>query len=134
MTSHRNRCQAGIAGRLPPFGKQLLNARKAGRYINPWIFAGRGAWEFAAQRGPGRLVLPAGEDPAGFNWSCTTGLDVVVRWPGASLAEVEVLGALLVRSGACTALILEDLRLDPAGACHECLRPHRRFIPQTAAP
>jgi hypothetical protein len=117
--------------RMPPYGHEFREARQAGRYVNPWLFCGRRAFELASRRGPGRLVLPTGEDPAAFDWSPVAALDVVVRWPGASLQEVDELGALLIRAGARTALVLDDLRED--GNRLVSLRPHRRFILRNTA-
>ena len=117
--------------KLPAYGKEFREARQAGRYVNPWLYCGRRAFEFAARRGPGRLVLPAGADPAGFDWRLVAGLDVVVRWPGASIPEVDELGALLVRAGARSVLVLDDLRED--GNRMAVLRPHRRFIARREA-
>lgn len=117
--------------RPPPYGREMIEARRNGQYVNPWIFAGRRAFELASRRGPGRLVLPEGDDPAGFDWRCVAGLDVVVRWPGASIPEADDLGALLVRSGARSVLVLDDLRED--GGRFVVLRPHRRYVPGRAA-
>lgn len=119
------------ATRLPAYGKEFRAARQAGRYVNPWLFAGRRAFELAARRGPGRLVLPEGADPATFDWRLVAGLDVVVRWPGASVPEVDQLGALLVRAGARSVLVLDDLRED--GDRMVVVRPHRRFIARREA-
>jgi len=119
------------ATRLPAYGKEFRAARTAGRYVNPWLYCGPRAFEFAARRGPGRLVLPEGADPATFDWSLVRGLDVVVRWPGASVPEVDQLGALLVRAGARSALVLDDIRDD--GDRMVVVRPHRRFIARREA-
>jgi hypothetical protein len=115
----------------PPYGREFREARKDGRYVNPWIFAGRRAFELASRRGPGRLVLPEGADPADFDWRCVRGLDVVCRWPGASVQECDALGALLIRAGARTALVLDDLRQD--GDRFVVLRPHRRYVAKARA-
>lgn len=115
----------------PPYGREFLAARQAGRYCNPWIFAGARAFELASRRGAGRLVLPPGEDPVAFDWRCVTGLDVVVRWPDASLQEVESIGALLIRYRAHSVLVLEDLR--PDGDRFVSLRPYRRFVARKEA-
>ena len=114
------------SGRLPGFGKEFREARTAGRYVNPWLFCGPRAFELAALRGPGRLVLPEGEDPARFDWSLVAGFDVVARWPGASLQEIDALGRLLMSAGARTVLALEDLK--PDGSRFVSVRPPRRFI------
>ena len=119
------------AKRLPPYGREFREARQAGRYCNPWIFAGRRAFEFAARRGPGRMVLPEGADPTGFDWSLVAGFDVVVRWPGASIPEVDELGKLLVLAGARSVLVLDDIRED--GNRMVVVRPCRRFIARRAA-
>ena len=133
MTSHRSRCQAGIiAGRLPPFAKELLSARKGGRYINPLIFAGRCAWQRAAKRGPGRLVLPEGEQPENYDWTCCRGLIFVVSWPGAGVQEVDALGVILVRSGATAALVLDDAIADHDARRYRVLRPFRRYVRRAA--
>ena len=115
----------------PPYAREMAEARRAGRPVNPWLFGGRDAWELAARRGPGRLVLPVGAEPSAFDWSVVSGFDVVVRWPGASLPEVDELGRLLVLAGARTVLVLDDLRED--GNRMVLLRPHRRYVPSRAA-
>ena len=112
---------------LPPYGRELRNARHVDDYVNPWVFAGSRAWQFAARRGPGRLVLPEGANPVDFDWTVLAGLDVVVRWPGASLRQIDALGAALVRAGASSVLVLDDLRYE--GDRMVMLRPHRRYVP-----
>ena len=119
--------------RRPPYAREFQEARETGRHVNPWLFAGKDAYEYAARRGPGRLVLPEGEDPAAFDWRVVAGLDVVVRWPGASKLEVDALGALLVRSGARSVLVLDDTRYDPEAGLNVVMRPHRRYIARGAA-
>ena len=115
----------------PPYARELIANRKAGRYVNPWLFAGRGAWELASRRGPGRLVLPDGADPSLFDWRMLAGLEVVVRWPNASMPQVDQLGALLVRAGARVVLALADLRED--GDRILIMRPLRRFLARRKA-
>ena len=117
--------------KLPAYGKEFREARKAGRYVNPWLFAGRRAFELAARRGPGRLVLPEGAEPSAFDWRMVSGFDVVVRWPGASIPEVDELGKLLVFAGARSVLVLDDIRED--GNRMVVVRPSRRFIARRAA-
>ena len=114
--------------RSPAYGKELIEARRKGTHINPWIFCGPDAWNLASRRGPGRLVLRHGEDPASFDWGCVSGLVPVVRWPGASIPECDELGALLVRAGARAVLVLDDLRPDPKVRGYRVLRPFRRYI------
>lgn len=108
--------------RPPPYGREMIEARRNGQYVNPWVYAGKRAFELASRRGPGRLVLPEGDDPAGFDWRCVAGLDVVVRWPGASVQQVDELATLLIVAGANTVNVLSDIR-DGAE-----LRGHRRHV------
>lgn len=115
----------------PPYGREFRAARQARKYINPWLYCGRRAFELAERRGPGRLVLPEGADPSTFDWRLVAGLDVVVRWPGASTPEVDQLGALLVRAGARSVLVLDDVRED--GDRMVVVRPHRRFVARREA-
>lgn len=117
--------------KLPAYGKEFRAARTAGRYVNPWLFAGRRAFELAARRGPGRLVLPEGAQPAEFDWRLVAGLDVVARWPGASVQQVDEMGALLVRDGARSVLALDDVRED--GDRMVVVRPHRRYVARREA-
>ena len=119
--------------KLPAYGKEFHEARQAGRYVNPWLFAGRRAFELAARRGPGRLVLPEGADPAELDWSLVAGFDVVVSWPRASIPEIDALGAILVRAGARTVNILPDLHGDALSGPTDCLRPARRYVPPRRA-
>ena len=114
--------------RPPPYGRELAEARRAGRPCNPWILCGPNAWTLAARRGPGRLVLPHGEDPARFDWRCVCGLVPVVKWPGASIPECDELGALLVRSGARAVLMLDDLHTDAETGRYRVVRPLRRYV------
>lgn len=117
--------------RRPPYGREFATARQAGKYVNPWLFCGARAFELAARRGPGRLVLPDGADPSVFDWRLVAGLDVLVRWPGASIPEVDELGALLVRAGAQSVLVLDDIRDD--GDRMVVVRPHRRYVARREA-
>ena len=89
------RGRSKATGKLPPYGREFVWALVSGQYLNPWLHAGRGAWAQASRRGPGRLVLPEGADPASFDWRLVDGLEVVVRWPGASIRDVDELGVLL---------------------------------------
>ena len=116
----------------PPYARELIANRKAGRYVNPWLFAGRGAWKLASGRGPGRLVLPEGEQPETFDWTCCNGLILVVSWPAASVPEVDALGAILVRSGATAALVLDDAIADFDARRYRVLRPFRRYVRRAA--
>ena len=118
--------------KTPAYGREFAAARKAGRYVNPWVFAGRRAFDLAAGRGPGRLVLPEGAAPEEYDWGCASGTDVVVRWPEASAPEIAALCALLVRAGARTALALEDVSTDPRSGANVVTRPYRRFAPRAA--
>ncbi len=117
--------------RPPPYGRELAAARREGRHVNPWILCGRDAWEIAARRGPGRLVLPHGDDPNSFDWRVVAGLVPVVRWPGASVPECDELGAALVRAGAAAALVLDDLRVEEGR--FRVARAFRRYVPRRAA-
>ena len=116
----------------PPYARELIANRKAGRYVNPWLFAGRGAWELASGRGPGRLVLPEGEQPEAFDWRCCKGLILVVSWPTASVQEVDALGEILVRSGATAVLVLDGAIADTDARRFRVLRPFRRYMRRAA--
>jgi hypothetical protein len=118
--------------RPPPYAREFMQARRSGEYINPWLFAGRGAWQRAAQRGPGRLVLPEGEQPETYDWKCCAGLVLVVSWPAASVQEVDALGAILVRSGATAVLVLDDAIADIEARRYRVLRPFRRYVRRAA--
>ena len=115
-----------------PYAREFVQARRSGEYINPWLFAGRDAWQRAAQRGPGRLVLPEGEQPETFDWTCAKNLILVVSWPAASVQEVDVLGAIMVRSGATAVLVLDDATTDLDARCYRVLQPFRRYVGRAA--
>jgi hypothetical protein len=119
--------------RPPPYAREFQEARETGRYCNPWLFAGRDAFARAAGRGPGRMVLPDGVEPADLDWSVVTGLDVVVTWPRASVPEIDALGAALVRAGARSVNVLPDLHGDVLAGRVDCLRPPRRYVPPRRA-
>jgi len=118
--------------KTPPYAREFVQARRSGEYINPWLFAGRGAWQRAAQRGPGRLVLPEGAALEEYDWGCVSGTYVVVQWPEASAPKVAALCVLLVRAGARTALALEDVSTDRRSGAKVVTRPYRRFAPRAA--
>ena len=79
-------------------------------------------------RGPGRLVLPEGEQPEAYDWTLCSGLVLVVSWPAASEQEVYALGELLVCCGATAVLALEDVIADLDAGRNRVLRPFRRYV------
>lgn len=80
--------------RLPPFAQSILAARRSGNHAGIWgaasdgksapitICIGSDAWRPAREWHGHRLItlLPPGEDPASFNWSCLAGGDPVLLW------------------------------------------------------
>lgn len=103
--------------RLPPFAHQLrvalsqpagwlgfMGTSADGTKPTLWVLAGSGAWDLSREwRDLRRLfvVLPPGDDPAGFNWSVLAGHDPVVLKVVGDLAgaEVQALVLALMRDG-----------------------------------
>lgn len=68
------------ARRLPPYGRELVAARRAGVVPNVYLMVGPRAWARAALRHPPNvLVLPPGDSPADFDWRCCARLDITVQ-------------------------------------------------------
>lgn len=66
------------ANRLPPYGKEVIEAIAAGRPINVYVFAGPSGWELARNRraahGPGNtMLLPPNEEATAYRWPCISG-------------------------------------------------------------
>jgi hypothetical protein len=61
------------ASRLPPFGREVVRALAAARYVNVYIYAGPDAWARVrarrASHGAGSaMLLPMNAAPAMFKW------------------------------------------------------------------
>ena len=82
------------ARRLPPYGRELVAARRAGVVPNVHLMVGPRAWARAALRHPPNvLALPPGDSPADFDWRCCAGLGVTVQ--AAEEADPERLALLI---------------------------------------
>ena len=68
------------ARRLPPYGRELVAARRAGIVPNVHLMVGPRAWARAAlRRPPNVLALSPGDSPTEFNWRCCAGLGITVQ-------------------------------------------------------
>ena len=103
--------------RLPPYAHALrvalsqpagwlrvMGTSADGQHPTLWVLAGAGAWDLAREWKDLRrlfLVLPPGENPAGFNWSVLAGHDPVILKVAGDLAgaEVQALVLALMRDG-----------------------------------
>ena len=94
--------------RLPPYAQSIITARHTGNLTGQWGVAADGktapitlcigtdSWSAARQWNGYRLItlLPPGEDPASFNWSCLAGNDPVLLWRCGAV-DGDILHALL---------------------------------------
>lgn len=82
-----------ISRRCPPFAKQIIQARSSGRlnqFIGTsadgndptlWLIAGSDAWSICKSYSESRrlaTMLPPGEPPDGFDWTCLAGADPIL--------------------------------------------------------
>lgn len=79
--------------RLPPYGKEVEQAVREGRFTNVAVFAGPSAWARATSRrrthGPAStLVLPPNEPPASYRWPVIPGGVMVVAGDRKSALEL----------------------------------------------
>lgn len=106
---------------LPPYAKEILAARRTGNLQGRWgaspdglsvpvtLCVGENAWIAARQWSGHRLItlLPPGEDPAAFDWSCLRGADPVLLWRcGQVTDDVRALMKAVMRDGTERALDL----------------------------
>ena len=71
----------------PPYAKEVEAILRTRREPNVWLFAGPDAWNKAKEcrriHGPGAsLLLPPGDDPAGYQWPPVDGLMLVADAEG----------------------------------------------------
>lgn len=100
--------------RLPPYAHDILTARRSSDIRGRWgaspdgrsapvtLCVGEYAWTAAGQWTGYRLItmLPPGEDPAGFDWSCLRGADPVLLWRCGTVADdVQALMQAVMRDG-----------------------------------
>lgn len=100
--------------RLPPYAKAIITARRTGRLHGRWgaspdgrsapvtLCVGEHAWTTARQWSGHRLItlLPPGEDPAGFDWSCLRDTNPVLLWRcGTVTDDVQQLLRAIMRDG-----------------------------------
>jgi len=86
---------------LPPYGRELAEARRRGEAVNLFVHAGVGAWERAKARGaPHVLCLPPGSDFNSFDWTVVRGLSLMLIAWDLDEADVEAFGRHLVTCGA----------------------------------
>jgi len=87
--------------KLPPFGKELQTARKAGQLPDVWIMAGDHSWNRARARKPPRvLCLPPDAEFTEYDWRCVAGLHptlVAWNWPP---DRIDAFARHLVHAGA----------------------------------
>ena len=93
--------------KLPPYGREVIDATAAGQVTNIYIFAGNTAWTKAICRrlahGAGSaLVVPNDAQTGGFNWTFLRGLAVVLAADSitpANRAKFVALSAELIGAG-----------------------------------
>ena len=74
----------GTASRnsIPPYGHELLRARRQGVSLNVFVHAGDRSWDRARMRAPPHvLCLPPDESFRAYDWSAVKGLELtLVVW------------------------------------------------------
>ena len=86
---------------LPPFGRELYEARKRNESPNVWVFAGEHSWKRAqGRRPPEVLCLPPDEPADAYDWSVCRGLAITLIVWGRDETFMDSLARLLVISGA----------------------------------
>ncbi len=88
------------APRLPPGGRRLRELRRGGLIPSSGgVKVGIG-WNLLRHTRSDALILPPGENPAGFDWRVVAGLDVVIVVNKSDMAVADALARLLIVSGA----------------------------------
>lgn len=77
----------------PPYSREVETILQTGREPNVWLFAGPDAWDKAKEcrRTHGRgsaLLLPPGDDPAGYCWPPVDGLMLIADADGEITREL----------------------------------------------
>jgi hypothetical protein len=86
---------------LPPYGRELTDARRRGQKPNVHIHAGDRAWDRAKMRKPPEvLVCPSDADYRQYDWTACRGLSVTLIVWGRDAEAVEAFAEHLIRSGA----------------------------------
>lgn len=93
-------------GRLPPFGADVLAARRRGESVNLFVYVGAGAWR---QAGMKRHAIPIAnaDDWRTWDWRLVDGLGITLVARGWGSNAVEALATHLVRAGASPVSALE---------------------------
>jgi hypothetical protein len=84
---------------LPPYGRELAEARRRGKYPNVFIHAGVRAWDRAKMRMAPEVLCCDGEFRQ-YDWTVCKGLSVTLVVWGEDPDWVDSFAQLLVRSGA----------------------------------
>lgn len=97
--------------KLPPYGRRLVNLRQQGLVPNSGQVAiAVDRWDLVKSTREDAIVLPAGEDPASFDWRMVAGLPVLIVALATSINRVTTLALLVTAAGCtgCVGLILDD--------------------------
>lgn len=84
---------------LPPYGQQLVEAKRRREHVNCYICAGPNAWNRHRIR-VDRVVLPPDAEPDDFDWSIFSGLEPTVIGDDADPTRLSRLTWLLLSAGA----------------------------------
>ncbi len=110
---------------LPPYGRELCEARRRGLAPNVFIHAGDRAWARArVRRPPEILCLPPEAEPENYDWRLCHRLQLTLVVHGRDAAFIDRFARLLVSSGA--ALVAALSASDDAGVESVFYRPEPR--------
>jgi len=88
-------------GRTPPFGRDVIVARRSGHHVNLFVYCGPHCWDLARSR-KHAVAVPTLGDSKRYSWlpivGGLRGVTLIAR--GWSSADVDELARLLVRHGA----------------------------------
>jgi hypothetical protein len=93
--------RVAISKPLPPFGRELAEARRRGEFVNVFVHAGDHAWDRARRRAPPEvLCLPPDESADTYDWTVVKGLQITLIVWNRDEAFVDSFARALVIAGA----------------------------------
>jgi hypothetical protein len=82
---------------LPPYGQRVVDAIRRGENVNTFVIATRDPWNTHRRR-LDKVILPANDDPALYDWSFLRGQEPTVIAGDSDQERIKQLLGLLLRA------------------------------------